>query len=148
MPEPGPGKVRIKVEACGICHSDTFTVEGQIPGNAKALSALIDGLGVDGKLLVAGVFDRAERSHAATIDRQASFGGRMAVRPVVDSEDIMRFSVLEPMIETFPLTEAAKGYQRMMSGDARFLATAYSAGAGTARGCCVWSGPANLRTTT
>jgi len=42
MPEPGPGKVRIKVEACGICHSDTFTVEGQIPGNAKALSALID----------------------------------------------------------------------------------------------------------
>ena len=52
------------------------------------------------------------------------------------------------MIETFPLTEAAKGYQRMMSGDARFLVTAYSAGAGTARGCCVWSGPANLRTTT
>jgi D-arabinose 1-dehydrogenase-like Zn-dependent alcohol dehydrogenase len=35
----------------------------------------------------------------------------------------MRFSALEgikPMIETFPLTEAAKGYERMMSGDARF----------------------------
>ena len=24
VPEPGPGKVRIKVEACGICHSDSF----------------------------------------------------------------------------------------------------------------------------
>src|SRR5262245_33669810 len=32
VPEPGPGKVRIKVEACGICHSDAFTVEGQYPG--------------------------------------------------------------------------------------------------------------------
>jgi len=32
VPEPGPGKVRIKVEACGICHSDSFTVEGRFPG--------------------------------------------------------------------------------------------------------------------
>ena len=23
IPEPGPGFVRIKVQACGICHSDT-----------------------------------------------------------------------------------------------------------------------------
>jgi D-arabinose 1-dehydrogenase-like Zn-dependent alcohol dehydrogenase len=22
LPEPGPGQVRIKVEACGVCHSD------------------------------------------------------------------------------------------------------------------------------
>jgi len=28
IPEPGPGQVRIKVQACGICHSDAFTVEG------------------------------------------------------------------------------------------------------------------------
>ena len=27
LPEPGPGKVRIKVEACGICHSDSYVVE-------------------------------------------------------------------------------------------------------------------------
>ena len=25
---PGPGKVRIQVEACGVCHSDILTVEG------------------------------------------------------------------------------------------------------------------------
>ena len=24
IPEPGPGSVRIKVQACGICHSDTL----------------------------------------------------------------------------------------------------------------------------
>ena len=31
IPEPGPGQVRIKVQACGICHSDAFTVEGAFP---------------------------------------------------------------------------------------------------------------------
>src|SRR5215475_5853681 len=28
---PPPGKVRIRVEACGVCHSDAGTVEGQFP---------------------------------------------------------------------------------------------------------------------
>jgi D-arabinose 1-dehydrogenase-like Zn-dependent alcohol dehydrogenase len=32
VPEPGPGMVRIKVEACGICHSDAITKEGLFPG--------------------------------------------------------------------------------------------------------------------
>ena len=32
MPEPGPGQVRIKVEACGMCHSDAFVKGGQFPG--------------------------------------------------------------------------------------------------------------------
>jgi D-arabinose 1-dehydrogenase-like Zn-dependent alcohol dehydrogenase len=32
VPEPAAGTVRIKVEACGVCHSDTVTVEGLMPG--------------------------------------------------------------------------------------------------------------------
>jgi D-arabinose 1-dehydrogenase-like Zn-dependent alcohol dehydrogenase len=32
MPEPGVGHVRIKVQACGVCHSDVLTVEGAWPG--------------------------------------------------------------------------------------------------------------------
>ena len=32
IPEPGPGRVLIKVEACGICHSDSLVKEGIIPG--------------------------------------------------------------------------------------------------------------------
>jgi D-arabinose 1-dehydrogenase-like Zn-dependent alcohol dehydrogenase len=32
IPEPGPGQVRVKVEACGICHSDVFVKEGHWPG--------------------------------------------------------------------------------------------------------------------
>ncbi|MFL6303549.1 MAG: alcohol dehydrogenase [Candidatus Sulfotelmatobacter sp.] len=32
IPEPGPRQVRIKVQACGVCHSDALTVEGAWPG--------------------------------------------------------------------------------------------------------------------
>src|SRR5262247_4028165 len=47
---PPPGKVRIRVEACGVCHSDAGTVEGQfdtdwprVPGHE--LVGRIDALG-------------------------------------------------------------------------------------------------------
>ena len=32
IPEPGSGFVRVKVQACGICHSDTLTKDGYWPG--------------------------------------------------------------------------------------------------------------------
>jgi D-arabinose 1-dehydrogenase-like Zn-dependent alcohol dehydrogenase len=32
IPEPDSGMVRVKVQACGICHSDEVTKEGQFPG--------------------------------------------------------------------------------------------------------------------
>src|ERR1700726_2632799 len=32
IPKPGVGQVRIKVQACGICHSDVLTKEGAWPG--------------------------------------------------------------------------------------------------------------------
>ena len=32
VPEPGPGQVRLRIEACGICHSDVLTVQGLFPG--------------------------------------------------------------------------------------------------------------------
>src|ERR1700685_3695349 len=31
IPDPGPGYVRIKVQACGVCHSDTVTKDGLFP---------------------------------------------------------------------------------------------------------------------
>src|SRR5258707_7355115 len=30
--EPGAGQVRIRVEACGVCHTDAATVTGTYPG--------------------------------------------------------------------------------------------------------------------
>src|SRR6184192_30705 len=32
VPEPGPGQIRIKVEACGVCHSDAMVKAGAFPG--------------------------------------------------------------------------------------------------------------------
>lgn len=32
IPEPGAGQVRIRVQACGVCHSDVVTKEGVFPG--------------------------------------------------------------------------------------------------------------------
>ena len=32
IPKPGPRQVRIRVQACGVCHSDVLTKEGLWPG--------------------------------------------------------------------------------------------------------------------
>jgi D-arabinose 1-dehydrogenase-like Zn-dependent alcohol dehydrogenase len=51
IPEPGPAQVRIKVEACGICHSDSLVKEGHWPGlqyprvPGHEISGRVDGLG-------------------------------------------------------------------------------------------------------
>jgi D-arabinose 1-dehydrogenase-like Zn-dependent alcohol dehydrogenase len=51
IPEPGAGSVRIKVQACGICHSDSFTKEGTFPGvqypriPGHEVAGVIDALG-------------------------------------------------------------------------------------------------------
>ncbi|HEY3392046.1 MAG TPA: alcohol dehydrogenase [Lacipirellulaceae bacterium] len=53
IPEPGPRAVRIKVEACGICHSDVMTKDGHWPGiqfprvPGHEVIGTIDALGAD-----------------------------------------------------------------------------------------------------
>jgi D-arabinose 1-dehydrogenase-like Zn-dependent alcohol dehydrogenase len=32
IPQPGPGEIRIKVQVCGVCHSDVLTKQGGFPG--------------------------------------------------------------------------------------------------------------------
>ena len=52
IPQPGPGSVRIKVEACGICHSDVVTKEAIWPGiqfpraPGHEVAGVIDAVGV------------------------------------------------------------------------------------------------------
>ena len=40
LPEPARGEVRIRIEACGVCHSDSFTVENMFPGLVFPLGRL------------------------------------------------------------------------------------------------------------
>ncbi len=91
--------------------------------NAKAMSAVIDGLGIGGKLLVVGASaEPIEVSPLQLIGRRASVQGWPS-GVAADSEDALAFSALAkvaPMIETFPLDRAAAAYERMMSGAARF----------------------------
>lgn len=53
IPEPDAGKVRIKVQACGICHGDSATKEGIFPGiqyprvPGHEITGLIDAIGND-----------------------------------------------------------------------------------------------------
>jgi len=53
IPQPGPGHVRIRVQACGICHSDVITKEGLFPGityprvPGHEVVGVIDELGAD-----------------------------------------------------------------------------------------------------
>ena len=91
--------------------------------NSKAISGLIDGLATNGKLIVVGVaFDPIEVTPVQLIMGCKSIEGWVAGTPA-DSEDTLRFAELSgvrPMIETYPLEQAAAAYARMMSGDAQF----------------------------
>ncbi len=91
--------------------------------SAKAMSAAIGGLGVNGKLIVIGASpDAIEVSPLVLIAARRSIQGWPSGTSS-DSEETMAFSVLSdvrPMIETMPLERAAEAYERMMSGAARF----------------------------
>ena len=91
--------------------------------NAPAMSAVVDGLGVGGKLLVVGASaEPIEVSPLQLIGARPSIQGWPS-GVAADSEDTLAFSALSgvrPMIETYPLERAAEGYARMMSGQARF----------------------------
>ncbi len=91
--------------------------------NGKAMSALLPGLGLNGKLLVIGVSgDPMEVPAFVLISGRRSIEGVYA-GIAIDSEETLAFSVqanVRSMNEVFPFTEAPKAYERMMSGDARF----------------------------
>jgi propanol-preferring alcohol dehydrogenase len=91
--------------------------------DSKSMSELIGGLGPRGRMIVAGIGS----SPIEASPGQLMFGSRgiegTLTGSAIDNEDTLAFSVLhriKPMIETVPLENAAEGYQRMMSNQARF----------------------------
>ncbi|MEP6958633.1 MAG: zinc-binding dehydrogenase, partial [Nitrospirota bacterium] len=91
--------------------------------NSKAMADLIDGLGVSGKLVVVGA-----SADPITVTPIQLIGARKSIQgwpsgTARDSEDTLNFCALSgirPMVETFPLEQAAAAYERMLSGKARF----------------------------
>jgi D-arabinose 1-dehydrogenase-like Zn-dependent alcohol dehydrogenase len=93
--------------------------------NGKAMSAVLGGLGVNGKLIVLGaVAEPLEVAPMALILGRRSVVGWPSGSSI-DSQDTLAFSVLtgvRAMNEIFPLERAAEAYEHMMSGKARFRA--------------------------
>jgi len=90
--------------------------------SGKALSAVLGGLGIDGKMIIVGAAGPLEVSPLLLIGGRRSVMGWPSGRSI-DSQDTLRFSALtgvRSMNEVFPLERAAEAYEHMMSGKARF----------------------------
>jgi D-arabinose 1-dehydrogenase-like Zn-dependent alcohol dehydrogenase len=91
--------------------------------DGEAMSAMIGGLGIEGALLVLG----APHTPLA-VSAFALIGGRRTVEGwysgvSIDSEDTLAFCVrtgVRSMNEVLPLSRVSEGYERMISGKARF----------------------------
>src|SRR6202045_3402470 len=93
--------------------------------SAKAISAVVEGLGVNGNLLVpAAPGDPLSVSVMPLIMGRRSISGWYS-GTARDSQDTLEFSALtgvRPMIEKFPLSRVAEAYEQMHSGKVRFRA--------------------------
>ncbi len=91
--------------------------------DSKSISAVVDGLAANGKLVIVGA-----SPEPLTITPLQLIGARRSIQgwpsgTAKDSEDTMQFSALtgvRPMIERYPLEKAAEAYDQMISGRARF----------------------------
>jgi D-arabinose 1-dehydrogenase-like Zn-dependent alcohol dehydrogenase len=145
IPQPTPGTVRIKVAACGICHSDALVKEGLWPGlqyprvPGHEVTGTIDAVGagvtrwsVGQRVGVGrnggycGQCDQCRRGNLFACETGQvtgiSFDGGYSGLSI-DSEDTLRFSArtgVHSMNETFPFDRVNEAYDRMASGKARF----------------------------
>ncbi len=91
--------------------------------DGKAMSSVVAGLAIDGKLMVLGAPPDSLQIPALLL-----IGGRRSVvgwpsGSSIDSQDTLRFCALtgiRSMNEVYPLERASEAYDRMMSGKARF----------------------------
>jgi len=90
--------------------------------SGDAMSAVQGGLGVNGTLLLIGA------AHSMQVSPMLLLAGRRSVKgwysgTSIDSQDTLAFSAsfgVRSMNEVFPLERASEGYDRMLSGKARF----------------------------
>jgi D-arabinose 1-dehydrogenase-like Zn-dependent alcohol dehydrogenase len=91
--------------------------------DSKSISALVDGLGPNGTLMIVGA-----GFESLTVTPLQLIAGRKSIRgwasgTAKDSQDTLEFSAfsgVRPMIERYPLERTAEAYDQMISGRARF----------------------------
>ena len=125
IPEPGPGQVRIRVRACGVCHTDSMTVDGSLgttfprtPGHE--IAGEVDSVGVDvtawavGDRVGVGAFggcdftcEPCRRGDFISCDRRktagASYDGGYAEYLVAPAEALARIPAGLSFVEAAPL---------------------------------------------
>ncbi|MEU6089786.1 alcohol dehydrogenase [Streptomyces sp. NPDC047085] len=93
--------------------------------SGSSMSPLVAGLAPHGRLLVLGAApDPVQAQTADLIFGNRVIQGHLTGTPI-ENEDNLAFSAangIRPRIETFPLSEAPKAYEHMLSGRARFRA--------------------------
>lgn len=91
--------------------------------SGQSITPLINGLGHQGHLMIVGAtVDAIEVKSIQLIGQKLKISGWPS-GSAMDSEDTLRFCVLNgirPMIETFPLAKADEAYDKMMSNQVRF----------------------------
>jgi D-arabinose 1-dehydrogenase-like Zn-dependent alcohol dehydrogenase len=97
---------------------------GTVP-SGKAMSAILGGLAVNGKLIVIGASEEPIEAppNLLLMGRRSLVGWPSGTS--MDSQDTLSFSALSgvrSMNEIFPLERANEAYERMMSGKVRFRA--------------------------
>jgi len=91
--------------------------------DSKSASALVDGLGPRGILMIIGAGSEPLTVTPLQLIPASKTVHGWASGTARDSQDTLEFSALSgvrPMIERYPLEKAAEGYQQMLSGKARF----------------------------
>ena len=107
--DSGAGDAAAELQKLGGAHVILATAP-----NAKAISALVDGLSPNGKVVMAGV-----PNEALTVNPISLFSGQRSVAgwysgTAKDSQDTLEFSALtgvHPMIEKYPLSRVAEAYK-------------------------------------
>jgi D-arabinose 1-dehydrogenase-like Zn-dependent alcohol dehydrogenase len=133
----GPENARVAKKLGAVAYIDTKATNGaeelqKLGGakvilatapSAKAMSTLIDGLGVDGRMIVVG----ADMAPVEVTPIQLIRGRKQlrgwASGTAVDSEDTLRFAEItgvKTMVERYPLEKVKEAYERMQSGKAEF----------------------------
>lgn len=92
--------------------------------HGPAMSAVVGGLAPRGKLMILGAAESLETSPILLLSARRSIEGWYSGLSI-DSQETLAFSLqsgVRSMNEVFPLERAAEGFERMMSGKARFRA--------------------------